>query len=297
MTLEPTAFLPQILGEINQHHALRASLIKKLQNVLGRNIITFFTSTVYPVALSDEDNDIIECLLHSFNENRGLTMIINSPGGSPLAAERIINTCRSFSDSDFEVIVPRMAKSAATMVCLGANKIYMSKTSELGPIDPQVVITKTNGEHELKSAHVIIKSFEELFEKATKTQGRIEPYLQQLDRYDKRELKAHQMAENLSVDIAVKVLKTGMMNNLKEADIKEKIKIFTSPEETKAHGRPIYHKEAQESGLAVEIFDIHSEEWRTLWELYLRSSRFVSSYASKLCETADQSFTVNPPNM
>jgi ClpP class serine protease len=35
------------------------------------------------------------------------------------------------------VIVPDQAKSAATLLALGAHHILMSKISDLGPIDPQ----------------------------------------------------------------------------------------------------------------------------------------------------------------
>jgi hypothetical protein len=38
----------------------------------------------------------------------------------------------------FEVIVPHMAKSAATLICFGASCIHMGPTAELGPVDPQV---------------------------------------------------------------------------------------------------------------------------------------------------------------
>ena len=38
----------------------------------------------------------------------------------------------------FVVAVPRMAKSAATLVCLGADEIHMGLTSQRGPIDPQI---------------------------------------------------------------------------------------------------------------------------------------------------------------
>lgn len=73
--------------------------------------------------------------------SKGLIIMINSPGGDGLAAERIINVCRSYSGTgEYQVIVPGKAKSAATMVCFGASAIYMSPTSELGPVDPQIVI-------------------------------------------------------------------------------------------------------------------------------------------------------------
>ena len=60
--------------------------------------------------------------------------MINSPGGSGLAAERMINVLRSYSGiGEYWAIVPAKAKSAATMVCLGASKILMGPASELGP--------------------------------------------------------------------------------------------------------------------------------------------------------------------
>jgi ClpP class serine protease len=39
----------------------------------------------------------------------------------------------------FEVVVPKMAKSAGTLICLGATKIIMGEMAELGPLDMQVV--------------------------------------------------------------------------------------------------------------------------------------------------------------
>jgi len=37
------------------------------------------------------------------------------------------------------VAVPRHAKSAATMIALGADQVHMGLLSELGPVDPQVL--------------------------------------------------------------------------------------------------------------------------------------------------------------
>jgi ClpP class serine protease len=76
------------------------------------------------------------------------------------------------------VIVPKMAKSAATMVCLGADSIGMSRTSELGPIDPQIKV----GDGMYYAAHEIVESYNDLMTKANKSKGNLEPYLQQLYR-------------------------------------------------------------------------------------------------------------------
>lgn len=65
-------------------------------------------------------------------------LVINSPGGSIESAYLISKTCRRLCKGKFIVGVPRRAKSAATLIALGADEIHMGLMSELGPIDPQV---------------------------------------------------------------------------------------------------------------------------------------------------------------
>ena len=43
------------------------------------------------------------------------------------------------SVEDIEVLVPNIAKSAATFFCLAADSIYMGRHGELGPLDPQML--------------------------------------------------------------------------------------------------------------------------------------------------------------
>lgn len=66
-----------------------------------------------------------------------ILLILNSTGGDVAAAYLIAKLCREHTKSTFEVAVPRRAKSAATLICCGADKIHMGSLSELGPIDPQ----------------------------------------------------------------------------------------------------------------------------------------------------------------
>ena len=55
------------------------------------------------------------------------------------------------------------------MVCFGASKIGMSKTSELGPVDPQIVISNDKGQAvSVHAAHEIIESYEDLLRKRTR---------------------------------------------------------------------------------------------------------------------------------
>ena len=241
--------IAQVQAEQAQGHPTRAHLFAPLEEHLGMPVVTFFTSFLYPVMIEDDDADMLESVLQELDLTNGLALCISSPGGDGLAAERIINVCRSYSKTgEYVTIVPGKAKSAATMVCFGGSKIQMGPTSELGPIDPQLAIGGRRF-----SVFNIVESYEDLFRRAVKEKGNLEPYLQQLENYDEREIKELRSALALSDDIAVRALASGMMKGTDEAEIKQKIATFLSPQRTKVHGRAIYRDEARQCGLNIEF--------------------------------------------
>lgn len=65
-------------------------------------------------------------------------LIIHSGGGQIEPAYLLSKSCKKLSNSKFVVAIPRKAKSAATLISLGADEIHMGLMSELGPIDPQI---------------------------------------------------------------------------------------------------------------------------------------------------------------
>ena len=111
-------------------------------------------------------------------------------GGLALAAEKIVKVCRTYSGDDFEVLVPKAAKSAATMIAMGARRILMEPTAELGPIDPQVP-RKIGDQLTLMPAHAIITSYEQHIREAVALgpDGRVEPLLRMLETYDASEIE------------------------------------------------------------------------------------------------------------
>jgi len=282
-----------VLAEQLQAHPTRKQIIANLEAELdGRTVVTFFTSFKWPVLLDDKDADMLENILHKTDSPKGMVLVISSPGGDGLAAERIVNICRNYSGTgEYWAIVPSKAKSAATIVCFGASQILMGGTSELGPIDPQVVI----GEERF-SVFNVVKSYENLFAKAVKEKsGNLEPYLQQLNRYDEREIEEFRSALALSEDIAVRHLRSGMMSETSAAQIKKKLDVFLTPEKTKSHGRPIYRDEAEKAGLKINRVDVKSKLWNLVFELYVRTDNYVSTTAIKCIETKDEAFFMSVP--
>ena len=139
----------------------------------------------------------------------------------------------------------------------------------------------------------IIKSYDKLFKVAIKEKGRIEPYIQQLHNYDARDIEEHISALELSKDISVKALKSDMLSNISEANIKAKIKTFLIPEKVKSHGRAIYAEEAKACNLNVEIIDLKNDMWSKIYELYFRIDNLLSTTTkAKVIESKDSSFYV-----
>lgn len=285
-----------ISEERNQAHVTRKALFSKIEGMLGRPLITFFTSFSYPVSLDDDDVEMLQGILQLSDLRNGFALLISSPGGDGLAAERIIKACRSHSGSkEYWCVVAGKAKSAATMVCLGASKIMMAPTSELGPVDPQI-IRKEDGKIKRFSAHNYVKSYTKMFQEAVKAKGNMQPYLQQLSNYDEREIEEFRSIIELAEDIAVRTLSTGMMEKKSKPAIRKAIDVFLTPSAgTKSHGRPIYFEEADKCGLTIENLDVTSDLWQAIYELNIRTDLYVSSNASKCIESKDHAFAAPPP--
>lgn len=283
--------IQNIAEERLQGHTTRARLYADIEKDISIPIISYVTSFVYPVTIEDSDADMMEGLLQKCDVSKGFALLLSSPGGSGLAAERIINVCRAYSGTGrYITVVPGKAKSAATMICLGAEKIMMASTSELGSIDPQIVIEE-DGKVKWFSIYHIIDSYRNLFQRAVKEKGNLQPYLQQLANYDEREIAEFEAAMNLSEDIAVKSLKSGMLSGLSPSAIRRTIALFLTPEEVKVHGRPIYVKEAKNCKLTVDVLDLKSSLWSSIYELYIRLNNSVSQdNVGKLIECEHYSF-------
>lgn len=84
------------------------------------------------------DIDSIYAAVTKFSEKKPILLILYSRGGEIEPAYLIGNLCREYTKDKFVVVVPRRAKSAATLLCCAADEIHMGSLSELGPIDPLI---------------------------------------------------------------------------------------------------------------------------------------------------------------
>ena len=97
-------------------------------------------------------------------------LILTSYGGKPDTAYKIARLFQSIFDH-FVLCVPRVCKSAGTLIALGANEILMGAGAELGPLDAQLQQRNEIGQR--RSGLVVQTALEELAKETLKIYERL----------------------------------------------------------------------------------------------------------------------------
>jgi hypothetical protein len=99
----------------------------------------------YPLLLSAAHigprlvDDTFEELQKSFSKCDGkLDVLLDSPGGDIDSAYNLGQLLRRYATKELNFIIPRWAKSAATLLACSGDRILMTPVAELGPMDPQI---------------------------------------------------------------------------------------------------------------------------------------------------------------
>lgn len=83
-------------------------------------------------------DDIYDDLLLKCKGAGKIDVLIESGGGDLNSAYSLANLFRKFGNVELNFIVPRWAKSAATLLVCSGDRIFMTPVAELGPLDPQI---------------------------------------------------------------------------------------------------------------------------------------------------------------
>lgn len=259
---------------INISNKKRISLIKGIEEALDTRVISYVS--YFPM-----DDYVMVPLykqLCSIGKTKRIHLFLSSYGGAVDTPYKIVNLIREFCD-DFGVIIPFVAKSAATMIAIGADEIIMGPTSELGPIDPLV-------KHPLyddlwipvQAIRLCIDYLEERMTNCNEveiTSSILLPIIEKLDPwiigdYEKSIKASYQYAEAL------------LANNMFK-DNREKAKDITKimTEKYFSHGYCINRREAL-NDLGLKIINADGDLWNVIWALYLAYDDYLQkkSYSS-----------------
>lgn len=122
----------------------RKDLFAKVETLRNRPLIAYVTS-IRPNLSGQMAGDAIDYVIEQIqqipSEQREIDFLIISNGGDPITAIRIISILRERFDK-ISVLLPYVAYSAATILALGADEIIMHPYSNLGPVDPQLTVSR-----------------------------------------------------------------------------------------------------------------------------------------------------------
>jgi len=290
------ATAPIFRGVISPNDApVRQALIKRIQAKLETKLIVYTANPNHPVpGIMIHDVPLFEDLLRSVAQSTKGCLMINSPGGDANAAEKLLMMCRRRFTDEFDVIVPDYAKSAATMVALGSDRIMMGYLAELGPIDPQLQTSPIPG-GEIIPARSFIDGLDMIRKKVKVDGDPVQMYLPMLSQIRPEVLAICQRAIDDARAFAEKWLKNYMLRkDHKQAEAVAEM--LSTGAAYKSHGKVIDFSEAQNVlKLNVEKIDEKSELWSDIWELYCRSLQQLrqSRAAAKLFESESVSLTMS----
>jgi hypothetical protein len=117
----------------------RLLMIQQLERARNSHVILYTTSDRRGLETKIASDVLSFFINHldTIGDVDKISLVLYTQGGETLAAWSLVNLIRNFC-KDFEVIVPFHCHSAGTLICLGADRIVMTKQATLGPIDPSV---------------------------------------------------------------------------------------------------------------------------------------------------------------
>lgn len=122
---------------------VRRKYLKNIFQYTKRNVIAYYSGWLQKpnspdVIVNDKDISGFMLNIHKTDRNKGLDLILHTPGGSLVATEALVTYLKSMFGKDIRAIVPQLSMSAGTMIAFSCKEIVLGKHSSLGPIDPQM---------------------------------------------------------------------------------------------------------------------------------------------------------------
>lgn len=235
---------------------MRTAAIEAIEKRRGSKVIVYYTGE-RPRMEAQIGKDVVDLFVEHLDAiwpAKKISLFLYTRGGDASAAWRLANLLHTFCD-DLEVIVPSNSLSAGTLICLGANRIVMTKQAALGPIDPSLnhpmnpLVTGSNqrtsvsveavqGYLDLVRQTLGIKDQGSLERVVTDLSDKIHPLV--LGQIFRSRAQIRKLADRLLQKHGIK------------ADQREQIISFLCSE-SGSHDHTINRREAKELGLTVEV--------------------------------------------
>ena len=244
------------------HHGSRyerQALIRRYQETHSCRLVVM-VGNLFPHSVT-----LFEETLYDARPDQDLHVMLYTLGGDGETALRLVRQAQSRCKA-LTVIVPDQAKSAGTLFVLGADRILMGPTSDLGPIDPQLELASGA----LVSGKTIIAAVQDAEQRVQANPQTYPLHASLLNEItsllvqrakDSIARTDDQLTEALAcVDGRDNKQTESLASTLREPLI----------EGTQSHRATISARNARELGLPVEELPSSEAQWQSIWRLWAK---------------------------
>ncbi|MHB1894013.1 MAG: SDH family Clp fold serine proteinase, partial [Candidatus Dormibacteria bacterium] len=240
----------------------RQALIDEYQRLFRCRLVVIY-DLILPYALT-----VFEDLVCDADPAEDLHLLLATPGGDGEAALRLGRSAQARCNR-LVLVVPDVAKSAGTIVALGAHQILMGPTSDLGPIDPQLV--SNPGSQELISAKLVISAVESALASVQQSPETYPVHAALLANITAVMVEQARAAIDRTADLALDAL----MSNPERTEANARTlwdESLCKPlmVDTRSHEAVFGADAALAAGLPVVKVDPTSDQWRLIWRLWTK---------------------------
>ena len=238
----------------------RQELLRQYEDQFSCRLVVMIASPIFPNSVT-----LFEELIYDADPEQNLHLLLHSPGGDGEVAIRIVRAAQSRC-KELTVIVPDMAKSAATLLSLGAQNILMGPASDLGPIDPQIWLS----DQSLVAAKDIIAAVDNAAEKVKDSPETYPVHASLLNDITSLMLQqAHSALERTS-DQLEEALKSNPDRKPEEIEALKQNLEGLMIKRPATHTALFSADDAQKAGLPVVKADPSKRQWQLVWRLWAK---------------------------
>lgn len=225
---------------------VRRKYLSEVASKTGRNVIAYYSGWLQKPnnpdsAVNDKDKSAFMVNIHRMARDKGLDLILHTPGGDLAATESIVDYLHSMFGTNIRAIVPQICMSAGTMIALSCKEIMMGKQSNLGPIDPQMGGV---------ACQAVIEEFEQAKADIRANPASAALWQVIISKYHPTFLGACKKAIEWSVELVEEWLDRNMCKGNK-ALIKKVLDEFSDHGRNKSHARHISKERCKSLGLQI----------------------------------------------
>lgn len=246
-----------VLNEIKESGSpqdiVRRKYLERLHDITGRNIIIYYSGwlqkpNLQGLGINDNDKIGFMSTIHEIDRDKGLDLVLHTPGGDIAATESLVHYLREIFGTNIRAIIPQLAMSGGTMIACSGETIIMGKQSSLGPIDPQL-----NG----LAAHGVIEEFEQAYQEINENESKIPIWQPIIAKYTPTLIGECRKAVDWSEKMVKEWLVSGMLKDDKDKNetADRIIKELGDHALTKSHARHISPDKCKEIGLHIEMME------------------------------------------